>query len=230
MRIPNPLKLTLLAGLMITLGGCQTLDNFLAENEPQRPKTKRLQLRSLDFSHPVMVKPDANRVTRPEAVKLLAFLNLHARAARYTIFVFAEMSDDGTLGGGSDVVREFLHDRGFNTRMIGLPMKSEQTRSDMVRVQVRRYTVTLPGCPDWTSNPTSTRDNIPHSNWGCANAANLGRMLADPADLTRGRRPDAANAELLSKRIRDYQKGETKPLDPEDIGTVEKQQKTGSGQ
>ena len=43
--------------------------------------------------------------------------------------------------------------------------------------------VVLPGCPDWSRDPGYDPRNLPLSNLGCANAVNLGLMVADPGDL-----------------------------------------------
>ena len=50
-----------------------------------------------------------------------------------------------------------------------------------------RYVVTLPPCPNWSKEPSYDFDNSTHSNFGCANVGNLGRMVASPSDLAAGR-------------------------------------------
>jgi type IV pilus biogenesis protein CpaD/CtpE len=56
-------------------------------------------------------------------------------------------------------------------------------------VEVVRHEVTLPPCPNWSKWPAGAGDftNTPHSNFGCANVTNLGRMVASPTDLASGR-------------------------------------------
>jgi pilus assembly protein CpaD len=60
-------------------------------------------------------------------------------------------------------------------------------------VLVGRYAVTLPPCPNWSQSPSTDFTNEPSSNFGCANAVNLGIMVANPADLAGGRTLGAAN-------------------------------------
>ena len=50
--------------------------------------------------------------------------------------------------------------------------------SNRVIVEVGRYTVTLPACPNWSKSPATDFSNAPSSNFGCANASNLGLMAA----------------------------------------------------
>jgi pilus assembly protein CpaD len=54
-----------------------------------------------------------------------------------------------------------------------------------VSVTATSLEVVLPGCPDWSRDPGFDPRNLPLSNLGCANAYNLGLMVADPADGTR---------------------------------------------
>src|SRR5216683_7366447 len=54
-------------------------------------------------------------------------------------------------------------------------------------VSIGRYAVTLPDCPNWSQSPTYAFSNALTSNYGCANATNLGLMVASPADLVSGR-------------------------------------------
>jgi pilus assembly protein CpaD len=54
-------------------------------------------------------------------------------------------------------------------------------------IDIGRYMVTLPPCPNWSSPPEAAYTNAQNSNWGCAAATNLGLMVANPADLVSGR-------------------------------------------
>src|SRR5271169_1814738 len=54
-------------------------------------------------------------------------------------------------------------------------------------VSVGRYAVTLPTCPNWSQSLSYDFTNAFTSNYGCANATNLGLMVASPADLVNGR-------------------------------------------
>ncbi|WP_010542614.1 CpaD family pilus assembly protein [Sphingomonas elodea] len=55
-----------------------------------------------------------------------------------------------------------------------------------VRVVLTRTTASVPGCPDYSHPSMMTADASTSSNFGCATAANLAAMIADPADLVRG--------------------------------------------
>ena len=69
-------------------------------------------------------------------------------------------------------------------------------------VAIGRYAVTLPPCPNWSKSPAADFTNELSSNFGCADAVNLGMIVANPADLAGGRtlgpalgRPEVAAVE-----------------------------------
>ena len=55
-----------------------------------------------------------------------------------------------------------------------------------VRLVVTRHTVTSPGCPNWSQASVNNWHNGQSSNFGCAEATNLGAMIADPSELVGG--------------------------------------------
>ena len=70
-------------------------------------------------------------------------------------------------------------------------------------VSIGRYAVTLPTCPNWSQSLSYDFTNAYTSNYGCANATNLGLMVASPADLASGRPfsgPDATPAVAAVQR------------------------------
>ena len=54
-------------------------------------------------------------------------------------------------------------------------------------LSVGRYAVTLPACPNWSQSLAYEFTNAVSSYYGCADATNLGLMVASPADLVSGR-------------------------------------------
>jgi pilus assembly protein CpaD len=74
-------------------------------------------------------------------------------------------------------------------------------------VEIGRYAVELPPCPNWSKRPYSDFTNQPASNFGCATAVDLGLMAASPADLAGGLPLAAADGEPAVKAVSDYLKG-----------------------
>ena len=81
-----------------------------------------------------------------------------------------------------------------------------------VEIIATTYSVRLPECPDWTRSPASDPRNLPLSNLGCANAVNLGLMIAEPADLTRGRPLGTADGIREAEAVVRYRTDKVKEL------------------
>ncbi len=71
-------------------------------------------------------------------------------------------------------------------------------------VAVGRYMVTLPACPNWSQSLAAEFTNAFTSNYGCANATNLGLMVASPADLVSGRTLAPADAQPAVAAVERY--------------------------
>ncbi len=71
-------------------------------------------------------------------------------------------------------------------------------------VSIGRYAVTLPTCPNWSQSLRYEFTNALSSNYGCANATNLGLMVASPADLASGRPFTGADAQPASSAVQRY--------------------------
>ncbi len=71
-------------------------------------------------------------------------------------------------------------------------------------VSVGRYTVTLPTCPNWSESLAAEFTNARSSYYGCANATNLGLMVASPADLVSGRTLAPADARPAVAAVERY--------------------------
>ena len=71
-------------------------------------------------------------------------------------------------------------------------------------VSIGRYAVTLPTCPNWSQSLSYEFTNALTSNYGCANATNLGLMVASPADLASGRPFTGTAAQPAADAVKRY--------------------------
>lgn len=71
-------------------------------------------------------------------------------------------------------------------------------------IEVVRYLVTLPPCPNWSKEPANDFTNTLGSNYGCATVTNLGRMVASPADLASGQPLGLAAGKPAADAVRRY--------------------------
>jgi pilus assembly protein CpaD len=78
-------------------------------------------------------------------------------------------------------------------------------------VSVGRFAVTLPTCPNWSQSLDYDFTNAYTSNYGCANATNLGLMVASPGDLVSGRQLSGGNATVASAAVQRYLTDRVKP-------------------
>ena len=78
-------------------------------------------------------------------------------------------------------------------------------------VSVGRFAVTLPTCPNWSQSLSYDFTNAFTSNYGCANATNLGLMVASPADLVSGRPLAGGEAQPAAAAVERYLTDRVKP-------------------
>jgi pilus assembly protein CpaD len=81
--------------------------------------------------------------------------------------------------------------------IVATPERFAGVAANRAVVNIGRYAVTLPDCPNWSQSLQWEFTNAFTSNYGCDDATNLGLMVASPGDLVRGReftRPDAVPA------------------------------------
>jgi type IV pilus biogenesis protein CpaD/CtpE len=78
-------------------------------------------------------------------------------------------------------------------------------------VSVGRYAVTLPNCPNWSQSLDYDFTNAYTSNYGCANASNLGLMVASPGDLVSGRSFSGPDAQPAAAAVQRYLTDRVKP-------------------
>jgi type IV pilus biogenesis protein CpaD/CtpE len=57
---------------------------------------------------------------------------------------------------------------------------------DSAIVEIGRYLVSTPPCPNWSSAASSDFTNLHPSNFGCSTATDFGEMVANPTDLVSG--------------------------------------------
>ena len=111
--------------------------------------------------------------------------------------------DDGTTYGSSGARSELARVVGRYGLVLSdaVPVTQGEPAPGTIRLVVLRAEASVPGCPDWKSTPLVPQPSQP--NFGCATAANLAAMIADPNDLLTGKvAPDTgSSAATASKAI-----------------------------
>jgi len=197
----------------LAAAGCAPVHTDLTQYQ-QKPK--RVQVHQVEFAHDVLFVAGSARLAEGEARRLDAFLarNKPGPDGHVTLaFPGGPKSGKPLMEVRRGVISKSLAGRGFLVGKITTTGGDGTPDADHVRLVLSRYVVTLPPCPDWTKPVGATFDNRVHSNFGCADAVNLGLMVARPADLMEGRDPGPADAEQAVTSIQRYRAGQTKSLE-----------------
>lgn len=224
------LTVTVAAALFMALPGCADLrlDDWSAV-----PAEKEARAHPVQYAHTVHFVPGDGRLAIVERQRLETFLaRIGAGRGDRVVVAAPEAATARALRLDErrrQAVAAYLSLSHIESRPAVGDFAVEPPIGETVAVVVRRHAVTLPGCPDWSERPGRTFNNTVSSNFGCASATNLGLMVANPADLEGGRRPGPMDGAFGVLAIQRYQKGETTPLAPEDIGAIETQQKSSQG-
>jgi pilus assembly protein CpaD len=214
-----------IASVLALANGCEAT---YYEDWSAMPPTREAKVDLARYAHAIRFAPDSARLEGLERDRLDDFLARVQAGPTDTVLIAAPGS--GPLAGRRlETVSAYLVHLAMRPRAAAEGAGVEAAGPDTVSVVVERYTVTLPACPDWSDRPGRTWNNTVSRNWGCATATNLGLMVAEPGDLATGRTPGPMDGEFSVLAIQRYRTGETRILAPEDVGTIESQQKTSSG-
>jgi pilus assembly protein CpaD len=88
--------------------------------------------------------------------------------------------------------------------IVAAPLTLDTVPANRAVVSIGRYAVTLPACPNWSESLAWEFTNALTSNYGCANATNLGLMVASPADLVSGRPFTGTAAQPAADAVKRY--------------------------
>jgi pilus assembly protein CpaD len=199
------------------------LEDFSDVSEAREPRADLVQ-----YSHDVAFAGGEARLTNGQRQRLDAFLARLEAGYGDRFYVVAGRARRGEPTPAAarlaerrrQAVMAFLELRKLSVLPLRIEFGIDAPVGEAVKVIVRRYVVTLPGCPDWTERPGISYANTPTSNFGCANAVNLGLMVADPGDIVAGRHPGLMDGEFVARSIERYRKGETTPLEGDEASTA----------
>jgi hypothetical protein len=223
--ISRLLRLSLLTVPMVA-AACSGLEPLPAP-EPAR----ELSVERHEYRHSVYFETDSDQPSAEEGRRLAAFLGGLDQDGRRSFRLSGHADDRASEAYNVDLsgrrargVGRLIRDLGFEGEEVAISAFGEKApaqpgTSDLARSHNRRVDVTvdgwvigLPDCPDWSREPAHNPLNLPLSNLGCATLGNLGRMVADPADLARGRTLGPADATREAEAIVRYRTDKVKEL------------------
>ncbi|MFO1067235.1 MAG: CpaD family pilus assembly lipoprotein [Geminicoccaceae bacterium] len=220
------------AGLAAVLAGCTSLDPVPPPDAP-----KALEVAPVTALHTVWFDTDRDRPDAVEAGRLAAFVASLPPGDRQTVQLAGHADDRASdpynldlsarrartvaalvaADGATDTAVTLTAYGERAPRAAGTDAASRQANR-RVDIVVRSWTVRVPGCPDWSRDPAYNPLNQPMSNLGCATLSNLGRMVADPADLVRGRPLGPADGVHAAEGVFRYRTDKVKALNEELAG------------
>jgi pilus assembly protein CpaD len=177
------------------------------------PKANKVEL--VHLTHDIAffgTEAEADGVARGS---LESFLARHEVGYGDRIYVIAAPRDPGPVAvARAENVARLLARRGLQPTVLPHAEWAGQPASrNALRVLVHRFVVRSPACPDFRKPGAADYGNTESSNFGCANAVNLGLMVADPRDLVEGRDSGHSDGERAAAATRRYREGKELPLD-----------------
>lgn len=220
-----------LALLVAAVPSCMPL-----EPPPMSTSLPRPTLSTVDYRHAVHFATDRAELTSAEAAALRAFVaglpadqRLSARVLGHADLRAPDIYNVDLSARRAAQVADHLRRAGLAEVEIATvaygesrpvdtgPGEPAWRRNRRVEVLVTGAAVVLPGCPDWSREPGFDPLNLPLSNLGCANAVNLGLMVADPGDLASRRPLSAADGTREAEAIVRYRTDKVKQIEADII-------------
>jgi pilus assembly protein CpaD len=108
-------------------------------------------------------------------------------------------------------VRNELQRMGISSSVVQAEPTNNQSTGEEIVVFAQTVAVLPPDCPGYNQPITLDYEWRPNTRLGCANAVNLGLMVANPSDLAQGRPVGPADAEAMAAGVDRYRTDKTYP-------------------
>lgn len=211
MRFPLALPLACVA---IALVGCDTVrltddrtEQSVWRDDITAPLERNIRLDVNEAVH--VLRAERGRLALGEAGRLGAFLA--AQGAPWSMDVQVQpLSPKGEAA--LPEVAEILGRLGVQPERMLLAAAGARAGDGDIAVTLRNIRASASGCPDWRRSNLMDLSELNSSNFGCATADNLARMIADPRELSTGRALAPANGANATGALERYRTDRVKPL------------------
>jgi pilus assembly protein CpaD len=163
-------------GLVLLLGACNQVTSY---SEAEAPKD--LKLDTATSRYDVRFAPGGAVIAAADATRLRQ-IAANGGIARGDRVLVAAAGSPALAQQRVAAVSAVL----LNYGVVTVTDQLAQIPPERAVIQVNRTLVTLPACPNWSKNSAYNFENQATSNFGCADQVDLGRMVANPADLASG--------------------------------------------
>ncbi|HEY0524861.1 MAG TPA: CpaD family pilus assembly lipoprotein [Stellaceae bacterium] len=195
------------AALVLSSGCAPAVQEWQAVEAPKTLKVDFQRLR-----HTVAFAPGGATLPPAESARLLAFLADAELDASDRVYLVASPYDRFAEARRTRLA-ELLARRGYRSESrAAAPGGIEQAAGDRtplaggdeLAVEVERFVVVPPPCPNWSKPSGTDFGNATSSDFGCATATNLGLMVAQPRDLVVGRVPGPPQVDRVVLMEQDF--------------------------
>jgi pilus assembly protein CpaD len=167
-----------------------------------QPPPKQIQVQLASFDYEIYFARGAKALTSTQSAGLASFLRTSGIGEGDSVTV--EGSGASSLGAAREaaVVAELKR-----LRIDAVSGTDPKLAADALRVHADHAVATAPTCPDWSKPEPDEPNNTTSSNYGCATAANLAAMIANPADLVKPKENGRADGAVLAQGAELYRSG-----------------------
>ena len=180
---------------------------------------KQNQVQRIVHEHYIKMPAHDPKLSKAEKKALHSFLTKNV-SNPYAVTAYLE-----EYGGHSDervkAVKSVLRDYGIRKDHIIVDEMDikEAGMGSGLRLVVEGFVAIPPNCMNWTEELGEAKGAYTHSNFGCADAINLGMMVSDPRDLVVGRETGAYDGTRHALDVKMYQEDKVKALKVEQVGS-----------
>lgn len=197
-----------------------------ADNQPRRwitfgtwkqtPAVPQATARTIDIQHVVNFDAKAMELSDIEREALVMFLRQNNIQPGTQVAVAASGKSATQIARSSNrlaSVQAELHRLGVTSSVVSATTSNPSIAGDEVVVFAQTVAVMMPTCPGYNAPIALDQEWRPIGTLGCANAVNLGLMIANPSDLASGRPLAPGDAEAQRLAIIRYRTGTVFPQD-----------------
>ncbi|MHA6287506.1 CpaD family pilus assembly protein [Maricaulis sp. CAU 1757] len=201
----------LLAGALLVLGACASTPHtaYVPRDNLGLPQADAVAER---YRAEFAVDPRDNGLTWAQRDVLAAVADEY-KARGHGQLVISYPQGGQNEAAAIDAIaeaRSYFYERGIDWRAIaGGPYDARGQSNAAVIFSFIHYRAVAPDCDQGWENLAIEWDNQAHSRFGCATAANLAAMIADPRDLLAPRDMDPVDASRRQTVLDRYRAGES---------------------